>query len=73
MEPLATDTYKKIRKLLIDEDLTGAKVARRIGVHRSAINRTIKGERKSYRIRKAIANALHLKVTDLWPEKEGTL
>jgi DNA-binding XRE family transcriptional regulator len=64
---------KKIRMKMIEMDVSGAEIAREIGVHRSAINNTVKGILKSFRLRRAIADALQLKVTDIWPEKEKTL
>jgi len=60
---------KKIRIAMIEKELTGSEIARRIGVHRTSINRIINGKRKSLRIRKALANALDLKEADLWPEE----
>ncbi len=66
---METTLSKKIRVRMIMKDVNGAQIARTIGVHRSLINKTINGERKSFRIRKGIADALQLKVSDLWPEK----
>ena len=57
---------KKIRIELIKKGITGGEIARKIGVHRNAINKTIKGEIKSYRLRKAIAKAIGKTVEDLW-------
>lgn len=65
---MTTSLDKKIRIRMIEKDLTGSEIARRIGIHRSAINRVIKGERKTLRLRKAIASELQLKFKELWPE-----
>jgi DNA-binding XRE family transcriptional regulator len=67
---LATELNKKIRLMMLEKDLTGSEIARRIGVHRSTVNRTIKGQRRSVRLRRAIARTLHLKVEDLWSPQE---
>lgn len=66
---MAITLDKKIRMKMIEMDITGAEIARKIDVHRSAINNTIKGKLRSFRLRKAIADALQLKVTDLWQEE----
>jgi hypothetical protein len=71
---METCLEKRIRKKMIDAEIKGANIARGIGVHRSAINKAIKGNLKSFRLRKAIADALQVKVADLWPpEKEKSL
>lgn len=70
---MGTVLAKKIRKRMIDADVTGAEIARKAGVHRSSINKTIGGTRKSFRLRKAIADALHLKVKNIWPEDRKSL
>jgi hypothetical protein len=59
---------KKIRIQMIEKDVTGAGIARSAGVDRTAIYKTIQGKIKSYRLRKAIAHALDIDVTNLWPK-----
>lgn len=51
----------------IERGISGAEIARNLGVTRFAICKTLTGEIKSYRIRKAIAEAIGVKVDDLWP------
>ena len=53
---------------MIAKDVTGAAIARKLSVDRSAINKAIKGEIKSFRLRKAIAEAIGMNISDLWPE-----
>lgn len=57
----------KIKIRLLEKGITGAEIARRVGVTRVAIYLTISGEIKSYRLRRAIANALGMTVSELWP------
>ena len=52
---------------MIKKNLSGAEIGRRAGVCRDAISKTIKGEIKSNRLRQAIADAIGVEVSDLWP------
>jgi len=61
---------KYIRIEMIKKDVKGAEIARRIGVNRSAISKTIDGKIKSYRLRKAIAEALGVPYEELWGEED---
>jgi hypothetical protein len=70
---MVTSLGKKIRIKMIEMDVKGAKIAHKVGVNRSAIAKTINGDIKSFRLRKAIADALHLKVSDLWPPESDPL
>ncbi|NVN97662.1 helix-turn-helix transcriptional regulator [Candidatus Nomurabacteria bacterium] len=63
-------TAKKIRILLIEKNISGAEIARAIGVDRSAVYHTISGKSKSAKLRKAIANALKLPIEELWSEEK---
>ncbi|MDG6005520.1 MAG: hypothetical protein E3K29_06685 [Candidatus Brocadia sp.] len=60
-------TRQKIKIELIKKNTSGFEIARKMGVSRSAIYLTIYGKRKSPRLRKAIADAIDMKVEDLWP------
>jgi predicted XRE-type DNA-binding protein len=68
---LSTD--KKIRIKMVETNIKGAQIARELGVHRASINKTIRGKLKSFRLRKAIADALKLRVEDLWPEEKKSV
>jgi len=59
---------KKIQIEMIKKDVTAAAIGRTINVTRVAIIRAIKGELKSKKLRKAIADALGAPVNELWPE-----
>ena len=62
------DKSKKIRMRMIAKGITGAEIARTVGVDRTAIYKTIKGKIKSFRLRKAITDALDLQIDKLWTE-----
>jgi len=47
-------------------------LARRVSVHPSAISHTLHGRSKSRRIRRIIANAVGLRVEQLWPEEKAS-
>jgi predicted transcriptional regulator len=68
-------TVEKKREIIIrinmmEQDVTGAEIARRIGVTRNAVNTEIKGERKSRKIREAICEHLGLTYSHLWGKEE---
>lgn len=65
---METELSKKIRIEMILKNVTGSKIARGIGVDRSAINKTIRGKITSNRLRKAIADAIGCNVMELWPD-----
>jgi len=57
---------------MILADISGARIARTLGLDRSSINKVVNGQSKSRRVREAIAAALGLRVPDLWPDaKDG--
>ncbi|MDR5695958.1 MAG: helix-turn-helix transcriptional regulator [Armatimonadota bacterium] len=59
---------EEIKARLILKGITQAEIARRLKVSRGAISQVISGRERNQRIRKAIARALGLKVSDIWPE-----
>jgi len=61
---------KTIWHEMIERDISGAEIARRAGVDRTAIYKTMDGKIKSKKLRKAIADAIGMKVTALWPERK---
>jgi transcriptional regulator with XRE-family HTH domain len=65
---MKTNNGKKIRALMILADVSGAEIARKLKVHRTMVNKVVNGDRKSPRVRKAIARALNIDVKDLWPQ-----
>ena len=60
-------TRQQIKIELIKKNTSGFEIARKMGVTRAAIYLTIYGKRKSPRLRKAIADAIGVEVSDLWP------
>lgn len=63
-----TNIRKKVKIAFIEKGVSGAGIARKLGVDRSAIYKTISGEIKARRLRKAIAEAIGAEVEDLWPK-----
>ena len=66
---MLTTTAKKIKKLLVDADVSQSDIARMAGVDRSAINHVIAGRGKSSRLRLFVAKALGVPIEELWPLK----
>jgi DNA-binding Xre family transcriptional regulator len=60
---------KKIQELMIDKDITGAELAHLVGCTRQNVHLVIKGRQISPHIRKAIADALGVQVSDLWTDE----
>lgn len=58
---------KEIKILLIRHDVKQADIARKLGISKTAVHNVIKGISESRRIKKTIAQALGMKVEDLWP------
>jgi transcriptional regulator with XRE-family HTH domain len=69
------DIKKKryIRSLLILQGIEIADIAADVGVTPTMVGNTIAGKRKSIRVRKAVAEALGVPITDLWPEENGKI
>lgn len=58
---------QKVKIELIKKGIPAAEIARQMSVSRQAIYQTVDGIIKSRRLRKAIADAIGLRVEDLWP------
>lgn len=58
---------QKVKIELIKKGIPAAGIARQMGVSRQAIYQTVDGIIKSRRLRKAIAEAIGVKIEDLWP------
>jgi len=59
----------RIKIELLGKGVSGAAIARQLGVDRTAIYHVIAGRSRSQRLRLAIANALGVTVKDLWPDE----
>jgi lambda repressor-like predicted transcriptional regulator len=66
---MVSETTIKIRVMMMRKGLTGAAIARSMGVTRATVNETIRLHWKSPRTRKAIADALQVPYEKLWGEK----
>jgi len=53
---------------MIDKDVTGAEIARKVGCTRQNVYHVITGRQVSPHIRRAIAESLGVQVVDLWPD-----
>jgi hypothetical protein len=58
---------------MIDKPISGATIARTINVNPSMVWNTIAGRRTTFRVRKAIAEALGVDVAELWPPETASL
>ena len=67
-----TKTGKEIRAVIILKEITGAELARKIGVTRGAINMVIKGIRRTSRLRNFVAEEVGLPVS-IWAEMDREL
>lgn len=63
-------TPKRIRILLMENDVRQARIADHLGVSRTAVSNVIKGIVESRRIKSAIASAVGKKIEDLWPKED---
>lgn len=66
---MTTDIPKKIKHLMIDNNISGGRIAAALDVNPSMIWHTIHGRNRSFRVRVAIAKALGVPITDLWPDE----
>lgn len=60
----------EIRALLTLKGVTGAEIARRAGVDRTAVYKVIAGNSRSLRLRRMIADALDLPYEEVWGQEE---
>ena len=65
---MASDIGKKIRKLMIDADLTAAEIARKARCTRQNVTYVIDGKVKDSPVKKILAKRLGKSITDLWPD-----
>ena len=62
------DTKKRIKIQMIQNGVTIIEIASAIGVTPSAVHQVITGLRNTPRIRAAIAQAIGLPVSEIWPD-----
>jgi lambda repressor-like predicted transcriptional regulator len=63
---MVSETTIKIRALMMRKSVSGAAIARTMGVTRQAVNGVINLKWKSRRIRKAISRYLGVEYKSLW-------
>ncbi len=64
---------KKVKKILIDQDLTVTKLASITGYTRPHLYNTINGHNDSVKVKKVISLALGKDFNDLWEEKNRSV
>lgn len=62
---------KEIKRILLDRDMTIADLARRINRCRPYTSQVLYGHETSVLTRKAIAQVLDMKISDIWPDRNG--
>lgn len=68
----AKEITRILRIAMEAKKVTGAEIARGLGINRSSVNGVVIGTCKSRRVRKALAEQLDLEITDLWPDEGET-
>jgi lambda repressor-like predicted transcriptional regulator len=63
------ERYRYIRSLMVREGITNAEIAERAKCRREYVYLVMTEQRKGYRIRRVIAEAVGLKENDIWPEQ----
>lgn len=69
-ENTAVMTPKDLRKHLIDADLTGAQLARDLGVSKQMVSLTLTGRRENPWIRRELASRLGMTYREMWGEDD---
>jgi len=64
--------FKKVKKAMIDQDLTVTKLAQITGYKRCHISNVINGHMESQRAKKVIALALRRDYDELWGNQFGS-
>jgi len=65
---MASTIGKKIRKLMIDEEVTAAEIARKARCTRQNVTYVIDGVVKDSPVKKILARRLGKSVAELWPD-----
>lgn len=65
-----TDQYRKIRATMMQHGITLKQIAQKEEVTESYVTFVVTGRRVGHRIRRAIAAACGVPVTELWPDEE---
>lgn len=62
--------HRKIRSTMMLHGVTQAQIAERENVSENYVTRVVTGRNVGHRIRRAIAKACGVPVTELWPDEE---
>lgn len=62
---------RTIKIRLLEKGISQSEIAVRTSVVRSYVSHVIAGRSKNRRIRKAIADAIGIKMSEIWPEEEN--
>lgn len=68
-----TRQYRKIRSVMMLHGVTIKQIAEQENVTENYVSFVVTGRRVGHRIRRAIANACGVQVTELWPDEETDL
>lgn len=68
---MISERSKKIKKLMIDAEISAAEIGRRLGISRVAVIGVINGNWTSRRVQRAIAEALGVPYKELWDNNHG--
>jgi len=63
---MANNRQKRLYTLLIKKDLRQVDIAAKLGVHRSNVNKVIRGKKKTPRIQSAIARELGVPKSEIF-------
>lgn len=66
---MTSEQSKKIKKLMIDKEISAAEIGRKHNVTRQSVVGVINGQWRSLRIERAIARALSVRYSELWGVK----
>lgn len=62
------EQYLNVRSIMVKNGVTNRQIAKETGVRENYVYMILAGERTGYRIRRAIAAACKVGVSDLWPD-----
>ena len=61
----------QIRAAMLAKNISVTSIAKKLGIAVPNISQVIHGDKKTPRIRKAIADAVGIPISELWPESES--
>ena len=67
----SVEQKNNVKALLVRAGLKQCDIARKLRLKPSTISEVVAGKKMSARVRRAIARALGVRVSDLWPERKA--